>query len=241
MLLGVEPAPEPVDHTVRLRAGDALVLYTDGLTDAYAPARMLSAAELASLLESCGGLSAAGIVERLKPWAIGAPGREPRDDVAILVVRIAEPMESPPPAVSVRLESEPQAASTAREVVDRVGDALESAVLETLRLLVSELVTNSVRHGKAGGEASVDLSVEVGAERVRVDVSDDGRGFDPDERLSEAPARSRDARDLDSGWGLYLVEQLADHWGVDRGERTRVWFELERREGAAARSSRVRV
>jgi len=34
-----------------------------------------------------------------------------------------------------------------------------------------------------------------------------------------------------SGWGLFLVDRMADRWGVDRSEGTRVWFELER-EGA---------
>ena len=36
-----------------------------------------------------------------------------------------------------------------------------------------------------------------------------------------------------SGWGLYLVAELADRWGVDSDERTLVWFELDRRAAAA--------
>ena len=51
-------------------------------------------------------------------------------------------------------------------------------------------------------------------------VADDGPGFDPDTLRGPSP-------DNVGGWGLLLVEQLADSWGVDRDGSTFVWFELK--------------
>src|SRR5215210_4172660 len=59
----------------------------------------------------------------------------------------------------------------------------------------------------------------VGRQAVLVEVRDHGPGFEP------RPRRRTDARD--SGWGLFLVERLANRWGVGNdGPATRVWFEL---------------
>ena len=60
-LLGVLPDPELADHTADLAPGDALVLYTDGLTDAYAPGRIVKRAGFIAALESCAGRSATEI------------------------------------------------------------------------------------------------------------------------------------------------------------------------------------
>jgi anti-sigma regulatory factor (Ser/Thr protein kinase) len=95
---------------------------------------------------------------------------------------------------------------------------LDATTLENLRLLVSEIVANSVEH--AHSEA-VKLTVSVGPGTVLTEVTDDGDGFDP--------AGAAALRADHTGWGLFLVERLADRWGVVRdGRRTRVWFELRR-------------
>jgi PAS domain S-box-containing protein len=87
-LLGVLPDPELHDRGIALSSGDALVLYTDGVTDAHAPARILSPADLAAVLGECAGLAAPGIAERLERAAVDAVPEAPRDDVAILVLRV---------------------------------------------------------------------------------------------------------------------------------------------------------
>jgi anti-sigma regulatory factor (Ser/Thr protein kinase) len=89
-----------------------------------------------------------------------------------------------------------------------------------VRLLVSELVTNSVRHSGSGPPESVGLDVAVDSDTIRVEVRDPGSGFEP---------RARDVdRNRPGGWGLYLVDRLADRWGVVRNHFTRVWFEIDR-------------
>jgi anti-sigma regulatory factor (Ser/Thr protein kinase) len=120
--------------------------------------------------------------------------------------------------VSLRLEGGPEAAALARRALARLGSELSQDSLDTVRLLVTELVTNSVRHGTA---SAVDLRVHVCGPRVRLDVHDEGSGF--------TPQRRQPGQDPEGGWGLYLVERLADRWGVDtRGGGTHVWLELER-------------
>ena len=95
---------------------------------------------------------------------------------------------------------------------------LDPPLIETLRLLVTELVTNSVRHTAAD---SLTLSVAIGKSAVLTEVADTGPGFDP--KCVE------NSGDDDTGWGLFLVQRLADRWGVRHdGPSKRVWFELRR-------------
>ena len=86
-----------------------------------------------------------------------------------------------------------------------------------LRLLVSELVSNAVRHAAE----PIELELEASADRVCVVVRDGGEGFD---EFLAVPS-SDDA----VGRGLYVVHRLASDWGIERGPPFAVWFELERR------------
>ena len=86
-----------------------------------------------------------------------------------------------------------------------------------LRLLVSELVTNSVRH-VSGSARPVVLAVSIGARAIHVEVRDGGAGFKPGKPKP---------RGADGGFGLFLVERMASRWGVDTRDGTRVWFELD--------------
>jgi anti-sigma regulatory factor (Ser/Thr protein kinase) len=120
--------------------------------------------------------------------------------------------------VTLRIGGGPDAAAHARRALATLRTDLDPPLEETLRLLVTELVANSVRHAKAD---AVTLRVVVGPSAVRTEVTDSGPGFDP--------SRTGSPRDDHTGWGLFLVERLADRWGVAKaGEATRVWFELAR-------------
>jgi anti-sigma regulatory factor (Ser/Thr protein kinase) len=120
--------------------------------------------------------------------------------------------------INIRLDRGPDAAARARRGLSRLRGDLDPPLVETLRLLVTELVTNSVRH--TGGDA-VRLKVLVGNSAVRTEVTDAGPGFDP--ATTGVPAKDH------TGWGLFLVERLAERWGVSKdGNGTKVWFELRR-------------
>jgi integral membrane sensor domain MASE1/anti-sigma regulatory factor (Ser/Thr protein kinase) len=219
-LLGVLENPRLSDSTVELRAGDTLVLYTDGLMDAYAPERIVRHADLTAALAALAGRSAPEIAREVARTLLGGGEREPRDDIALLVLGIPAPTAAPEKEVVVRLPGQPGAVPSARRAVGELEPGLEHAVFANLRLLVSELVTNSVRHAHAPASASLELRARVFRDHVRVEVGDDGHGFDPSEQVPN--------RDTASGWGLYLVDQLADRWGVANTHGTNVWFEIDR-------------
>jgi anti-sigma regulatory factor (Ser/Thr protein kinase) len=122
--------------------------------------------------------------------------------------------------LEVALARDPDSAAAARKALDEISDQLTPRRLEDARLLVSELVTNSIRHaGLADGEL-IRLVVVAGERALRIEVCDSGPGFELAEPVPD-PSRP-------SGWGLYLVRELADRWGVERAADTRVWFELDR-------------
>jgi anti-sigma regulatory factor (Ser/Thr protein kinase) len=108
---------------------------------------------------------------------------------------------------------------------------LDPGVAENAELLVSELVTNSVRHAGLPDDASIEFSVRASQDVLMVEVADAGQGFD-----HTVPPRPRAVADVPetSGWGLFLVDRIADRWGaVQMDGETRVWFEL--RPGAKKR------
>jgi serine phosphatase RsbU (regulator of sigma subunit) len=88
-LLGVTHEPRLFDDELTLAPGDALLLYTDGLTEAFAPRRVVEPAELAASLSACAGSTAGEIAERLIDHFLGEQQVEPRDDIAVLVLRVA--------------------------------------------------------------------------------------------------------------------------------------------------------
>jgi anti-sigma regulatory factor (Ser/Thr protein kinase) len=123
------------------------------------------------------------------------------------------------PELTLRLNPGPEAVPAARNALDGLTGLLERTVWEDLRLLVTELVTNGVRHGSERGPVGV--CVTLSDHRVRVEVSDCGRGFSP----PDAPMPHADGT---GGWGLQLVDRVAAQWGVDIRDTTCVWFELAR-------------
>jgi len=119
----------------------------------------------------------------------------------------------------------PEAAAEARHALDTLSGHLPDGRMRDVRLLVSELVTNAVRHANLDAGDHIELVIDLADQSLRVEVHDPGGGFVPS-TPSPDPLRP-------SGWGLYLVAELADRWGVDSDDETLVWFELDRRAAAA--------
>jgi anti-sigma regulatory factor (Ser/Thr protein kinase) len=126
--------------------------------------------------------------------------------------------------LSVDIPCDPCAPARARRAVEALSTDLAPDVVADVKLLVSELVTNSVKYGRSEC-VRLELSGD-GDGALRVEVVDEGGGFVP-------VARDRPATEA-GGWGLHLVQTLADRWGV-AAEASRVWFEIAR--GSAAQRS----
>jgi anti-sigma regulatory factor (Ser/Thr protein kinase) len=123
--------------------------------------------------------------------------------------------------IELELPVAPASVARARDGLDALRGAIKDGLLDDVRLLVSEIVTNSVRHAGLGPRDHVVVRVSALRDRIRAEVADPGPGF-------EAP-RPGPVAGAGSGWGLFLVAHIADRWGVDRSDRrTRVWFEIDR-------------
>jgi len=228
MLLGIYPDPELVDQRLELLPGDALVLFTDGLAERRDPSDD-QAGRIRELLRSTAGASASETATRLGQLALTDNGM-PDDDVAVVVLRRvgtpdtdgAASLRAPKEAIAIDLEPGPRCPAQARSSLKPLADALPSQVYLDLSLLVSELVTNSVRHARLRPRDLIRLRVETSARVIRVEVSDPGGGFGGNVPEPEPEPRGP------GGWGLFLTERLADRWGVDHEEGwTTVWLEVD--------------
>jgi anti-sigma regulatory factor (Ser/Thr protein kinase) len=122
--------------------------------------------------------------------------------------------------IDLRLAPEPEVITTARHTLDRLADHLPPEKLEDVRLVVSELVTNSILHAGLSPNDYISLTVRVSAGSVRGRVCDPGPGF-------EVPSDPRPQTALRGGWGLPIVETISDRWGVEQNSCACVWFEID--------------
>ncbi|MBE2318917.1 SpoIIE family protein phosphatase [Solirubrobacter sp. CPCC 204708] len=211
--LGIIERPDLPEVHMTLAPGDLLVFYTDGVSEADAPRRILTEPDLAALVAEKAADGPRAVVEHLERTAVSNAGGNPRDDIACLALRVAAPRR-----VSERFAARPEAAHDVADALAPLASELGERTAMDVRLLATELVANAVRHADA---ATVQLEVRLAPRTVHLSVSDDGRGF-------EAPARPIETPDGPGGWGLYLVDRCAARWGIERGERHRVWLELAR-------------
>jgi anti-sigma regulatory factor (Ser/Thr protein kinase) len=122
--------------------------------------------------------------------------------------------------IEVGLPGTARAAQQAREALKALVGLLAPERFEDLRLLVTEVVANSVRHAGAVGECGyLWLKVFASERLVRVEVRDAGLGFDKADLVTPG-------LDEGSGRGLFLVDQIANSWGVTTEDGTCVWFVL---------------
>lgn len=87
-LIGALPDIRLWEETVQLEAGDAIVFYTDGVTEARVGRDLFGEDRVAATLASCAGRPAVEMAEALERAVIEYGGREPTDDIAILVLRV---------------------------------------------------------------------------------------------------------------------------------------------------------
>jgi anti-sigma regulatory factor (Ser/Thr protein kinase) len=127
--------------------------------------------------------------------------------------------------IELRLEARPEAVGRARRAIDALAGRLPGTLLDDLRLMVSELVTNCLRHGNLAPGDPILVVVDPGDRHVRMDVVSPGAGFRPPDAAPSLYATS--------GWGLFLVSRLADRWGVEGDGGTRVWLEVDHPQGRA--------
>ena len=121
--------------------------------------------------------------------------------------------------LTVTVPASAEAGGALRRAIRSLGGYCGPGTAEDLELLVTELATNGVKHAEiSSGGNRITLDARVDPHVLRVEVRDRGRGFEP---------RPRQDRPEPGGWGLVLVEGIAERWGVKRDPST-VWFEIPR-------------
>jgi anti-sigma regulatory factor (Ser/Thr protein kinase) len=135
-------------------------------------------------------------------------------------VTLTDPARLSVTQIDLRLTPNSEAVLAARHSLDRLEGLLVPEKLEDVRLIVSELVTNSVRHAGLSADEQISLAVVISDGSVRGRVCDLGPGF-------EKPSEPRPRTDLSGGWGLPIVERISDRWEVERNGCACVWFEID--------------
>lgn len=128
--------------------------------------------------------------------------------------------------LELKLPSDARAPATVRRSVQALAGHITAALLDDLQLLADEVVTNGLLHAPDDNRW---LLVRVIAYPnpslpIRVEVVDSGTGFEPKMR--------EPSLDDTGGRGLFLVDAIADRWGVDSQGGTRVWLELDQDRAA---------
>lgn len=120
----------------------------------------------------------------------------------------------------VSVPASAEAGAALRRAVRSLDRWLGPQTADDVELLVSELATNGVKHARTfnGNRITLDACVDPG--RLRVQVRDGGHGFEHRRRRANSAEPG--------GWGLRLVEDLADSWGIEGEPSTTVWFEIRR-------------
>lgn len=114
--------------------------------------------------------------------------------------------------ITLRVEPSTQAPRVSRSHLGELRHALGSR-FDDVEMVLSELVTNSVRHGNGSGEISVEVGVSDAT--IRVQVTDQGPCFAKEDPRGE-------------GMGLTIVDKIAERWGVERDTGCTVWVEIAR-------------
>jgi anti-sigma regulatory factor (Ser/Thr protein kinase) len=116
-----------------------------------------------------------------------------------------------------------------RTLTERLAGVLAGERMDDLLLLVTEIVANSVRHGRVGEDGEIDLCVRVLPTVVRVELRDTGLQLDPRVRTPDLGGGG--------GFGMVLVERMSERWGIDHEPSVVMWFELRRSSPAASRDA----
>ncbi len=212
--------------TVELAPNDVFVLYTDGVLDCVLPGgERFGEERLRRLVERSGG-DVGAIAEGLEAELAGM---RLRDDVAMLAIRCPGPPallargtlgDAAEQLLELSLPGGPAAPRAARHALAAVlAGRLSGEVEGDALIVVSELVTNAIRHGGARTDAEqVGVHAALRDEVLRLEVTDPGPGFEPG---GHGPRP-------DGGYGLHLLDRLGTRWGVTSGDPVTVWVELDR-------------
>ena len=208
-LAGAAPGLVYGETRRRLAAGDLLVVYTDGVTEAQdAGGRLFSEERLIDIVRADGARPTEAVVDRvLAAVDTFESGGERADDITVLALRFLPAIVE---AAVLRNES---------SEMERLGDLLDrfeqrsrlpAATMSQLRIVCDELMSNAIAHAYPEGRSGdIDVRLELAGSKVVVTVSDDGVSFNP---LAVAPPDMTLPLEQrqPGGLGIHLARSLTD-------------------------------
>jgi len=219
MPLGMMPGMTYEEKEATLGPGDALFLYSDGITEAHDSGReMYDTHRLAEQIADSDDELIDGVLTSLARFT--GEGWEQEDDITIVTLRrtcLVRPDQAAELRESFSIASRP---GNEREAMNRVVDViapleLTGDRLERLKTAIAEATMNAIEHGNEGrDELEVEISVVAAAGVLTVSISDEGRG---------GPAGEAEIPDLEAkleglqkprGWGLFLIQNMVDELRV---------------------------
>ncbi|MGL6279992.1 MAG: ATP-binding SpoIIE family protein phosphatase, partial [Gaiella sp.] len=208
-----------------LAPGEALFLYSDGITEAHDPDReMFGTERLAEQVAGDGADMIDGVLTSLRRFT-GA-GWEQEDDITIVTLRrTAANADGAPDDDGLRIafcvDSNP---GNEREVMNRVADAVASLQLtdrqlDQLKTAVSEAAMNAIEHGNQGrADLSVEVDVEATGGVLTVRIADHGLAGPVGEAETPDLELKLEGLQKPRGWGLFLIENMVDELRVTEAE-----------------------
>jgi sigma-B regulation protein RsbU (phosphoserine phosphatase) len=211
------------EDTLTLNAGDSLLIYSDGVTEAMNPSRALYSDErLAEFLEEEEFNDPKDLVTRVVQ-SVGdfAEGAEQSDDITLLAVLASAlqdsdgVMESFTKCIVNQLEEVGVVLNAFSEFAERSGISKEA--YNKINVAFDELLNNIISYGfPDGGEHEIEVKAERDAERLKIRIVDDGVPFNPFQ--SDTPDLGGTLADRQvGGLGIHIVRQLMDDVFYKRG------------------------
>jgi anti-anti-sigma factor len=225
-LAGVTPDLVYGESRRRLLAGDVLVVFTDGVTEARdIGGRFFSEERTAEVVKAAGAVSAAAVVDRVMADVEVFTGQaEQADDITILALQFR------PPACPGGIEGDVLLAETVvirdrprdLEAVDVLLDRLAAQArlapdaMSPIRVVCDEVLTNIIAHGfQDEAEHEITVNIKMAEKQVVLTISDDGVPFDPLAAPSPDTDRPLQERTV-GGLGIHLVRHLVDQMTYER-------------------------
>src|SRR5215813_11019714 len=207
-LAGAAPGLAYGETRRRLAAGDLLVVYTDGVTEAQdAGGRLFSEERLIDIVRADGAQPTGAIVDRILAAVDTFEEGERADDITVLALRFL-------PAIveTAALRNEESEMARLDDMLDRFEERshLSAATISQLRIVCDELVSNVIAHAYPEGRpGDIDVRLEFAGSKVVVTVSDDGVSFNP---LAVAPPDMTLPLEQrqPGGLGIHLARSLTD-------------------------------
>jgi len=237
--LGIEPEAAYRARTVPLAAGDEVILYSDGVTEAEGADGTLFGSEgLSAIISATFPAQAADQIRAIVAGLdVHRADRPLRDDVALLLVKVGEENGDAvrPFVLPARRASVSDLLEMARQAIgglEFAGNRAEPQFVDEFVLALSEIVTNQIQHAYLGQGGSIEGRLTIGRDQVSADLFDHGVLFQP--LGAERPAVDP-ANPPERGYGLRLARALLDecHY-TRRGDGRNHWRLIKRAKGATS-------